>query len=246
MKKIDWKEIQIYYDNNHTWSDIIKEFKIANNTINRAIRKGELKLRTKSDANKLGHIKKPRKLTEETKKKISESRKKYLKENPDKVPYLLNHSQKESYPEKYFQTILKKSGLKYKRFLQISYYNIDFAFIDKGIDLEIDGDQHIVDQKVVKSNIERDKFLTNNGWKIIRILWSDYKRLKDEQKTEFIDNLLNHIKNSENDLSIMIDNKNYCECGKEIHKRSKKCNRCESIRRRTKKQSWPSGQATAS
>ena len=40
-----------------------------------------------------------KKHTEETKRKISEIRKKYLFENPDKVPYLLNHYSKgESYP----------------------------------------------------------------------------------------------------------------------------------------------------
>jgi len=42
------------------------------------------------------------KQTEETKNKISKSRKKYLFEHPDKVPYLINHSSKMSYPEKYF------------------------------------------------------------------------------------------------------------------------------------------------
>jgi hypothetical protein len=37
--------------------------------------------------------------TEEEKLKISLSRKKYLEEHPDKVPYKLNHHSKQSYPE---------------------------------------------------------------------------------------------------------------------------------------------------
>jgi len=45
---------------------------------------------------------KGKKLSDETKQKISKSRKEYLLNNPDKVPYLLNHSRNESYPEKYF------------------------------------------------------------------------------------------------------------------------------------------------
>lgn len=49
--------------------------------------------------------------TEEEKKQISESRKKYLQEHPDKVPYLLNHSSKMSYPEKYFMDLFKNEDI---------------------------------------------------------------------------------------------------------------------------------------
>lgn len=44
--------------------------------------------------------------TQETKDKISKARIKYLLEHPDKIPYLLNHSSNESYPEKYFNELL--------------------------------------------------------------------------------------------------------------------------------------------
>jgi hypothetical protein len=40
---------------------------------------------------------KGRKMSDEQKNKISESRKKYLMENPHMVPYKLNHSSKISY-----------------------------------------------------------------------------------------------------------------------------------------------------
>ena len=42
-------------------------------------------------------------LSEERKNKTSTSMKKFFKEHPDRVPYVLNHSSKESYPEKYFK-----------------------------------------------------------------------------------------------------------------------------------------------
>lgn len=45
--------------------------------------------------------------SEETKRKISEIRKKFLLEHPDKVPYKLNHSSKQSYPEKFFENFFK-------------------------------------------------------------------------------------------------------------------------------------------
>lgn len=50
-------------------------------------------------------------LTEEHKKKISAGRKKFLNEHPDMVPFKLNHSSKQSYPERYFQIIFKKEKL---------------------------------------------------------------------------------------------------------------------------------------
>lgn len=235
MKNINWEEVQKFYDDNHTWRDIQKEFGLSALTIDRAKKNGKFKTRNMSEANKLSNIKFPRTHTEETKKKISESRKKYLKENPDKVPYLLNHYSKgESYPEKYFQSIFEKNDLNYKRYLQISIYNLDFAFVDKGIDLEVDGDQHVLDKKIVKSNNERDEFLSNNGWNVIRILWSDYQRMKKDEKIKYVNELIDYIKGSNNNLPKIIDNNHYCiDCGKKIWKGSKRCSVCsnKSIKR---------------
>ena len=78
--KRDWNEIQKYYDDNHTWRDIIKHFKMSNETLIKAIKNNLLIIRTKSDANVTANIKKTRILSDKTKQKISESRKKYLKE----------------------------------------------------------------------------------------------------------------------------------------------------------------------
>ena len=100
--------------------------------------------------------------------KISISRKKYLIEHPDKVPYLLNHSSKKSYPEKLFEDALIKSnivGWIYN--YQNSIYQYDFAFPNLKIDVEIDGSTHNQD-KVKKIDKERDEFSISNGWKVIR------------------------------------------------------------------------------
>lgn len=85
---LNWKEIQNYYDDNHTWRDLKTKFKITDYIIIKAKKAGNFKSRSKSEANKLGYEKYPRTLSEETKKKISKSRIKYLEDNPDKVPYL--------------------------------------------------------------------------------------------------------------------------------------------------------------
>ena len=58
--------------------------------------------------------------SDKTKKLISERRIKYLLENPDKVPYLLNHSSKESYPEKYFNNVFTNEGMIFERYYRIA------------------------------------------------------------------------------------------------------------------------------
>lgn len=139
---------------------------------------------------------KNRQHTEETKKKLSTIRIQYLKQNPDKVPYVLNHSSRVSYPERYFDKIMKKTKLNYTKELQINLYSLDFAFIDLKVDLEIDGDQHYLDQKIVESDKRRTEYLNNQGWKVIRVRWSDYKKLTLKDRKKFIKDLINRIKNN--------------------------------------------------
>jgi very-short-patch-repair endonuclease len=134
-------------------------------------------------------------MTEETKKKISESRIKFLHENPHMVPYKLNHYSKgRSYAEEYWKAVLDSNNLVYDEQYQIGPYQLDFAFVDAKIDLEIDGDQHHLDPRVVKSDIRRNEYLESLGWEIIRVKWSDYQKL-DDKKT-FVDGIMNHLSGS--------------------------------------------------
>lgn len=135
--------------------------------------------------------------TEETKRKISEKRKKYLLENPDKVPYLLNHSSKISYPEKYFIKLFKEENINLQHHYRIHTYELDFCNLDKKIDLEIDGEQHYLDKKIQISDIKRNEYLKNLGWTIKRIRWSNYQKLTIEEKKLVI----NSIKELLNDKS---------------------------------------------
>lgn len=67
--------------------------------------------------------------------------------------------------------------------------------IDKKIDIEIDGDQHYTDKRIIESDKRRNKYLENIGWKIIRIGWSDYKKIiNEEDKKEYIDNIIKTIR----------------------------------------------------
>jgi very-short-patch-repair endonuclease len=118
---------------------------------------------------------KKRVLTEEHKLKISISRKKYLDENPGKIPYLLNHSSKESYPEKLFREFLEKNNIiGWKQEYPYKRYSLDFAFPDKKINIEIDGSTHNIESVSNKDKI-RDRTLKNDGWIVYRLSTKDVK-----------------------------------------------------------------------
>lgn len=135
--------------------------------------------------------------TEESKQKLSIARKKYLMNNPNKVPYLLNHSSNVSYPEKYFIDLFQKENICLQYHVRISTYELDFCDMERKIDLEIDGEQHYVDKRVVESDIKRNEYLTGLGWTIKRIRWSNYQKLTIEEKKLVI----NSIKELLNDKS---------------------------------------------
>jgi len=133
--------------------------------------------------------------TEETKKKISIKRRKYLEENPDKVPYLLNHYSKgKSYAEQYWQDILDKHCIEYVAEYRMSVYSLDFAIPDKKIDLEIDGNQHYQDNRIIESDKRRNNFLESKGWTVIRVNWSQYQSLDRPEKEQYVNNIVSHLK----------------------------------------------------
>ena len=127
-----------------------------------------------------------KKHTEETKQKISRSRKQYLLEHPEQVPYKLNHSSKESYPEMYFAELFRREELNlHKEYYCLGYY-LDFCDIKNKVDIEIDGEQHYVDPKIVAHDKIRTEALEAAGWKIFRVRWAEYKTMTEEQKHSLI------------------------------------------------------------
>ena len=111
-----------------------------------------------------------RKLTEEHKRKISAARKKFLDNNPDKVPYILAHSSKKSWPEKFFEELLVQNGITGWQYnYPFKRYRLDFAFPELKVDIEIDGSTHFLLDKVKQIDLERDTILKENGWRVLRI-----------------------------------------------------------------------------
>lgn len=128
-------------------------------------------IRSFSEATKIAHKKHPEsyKHTDECKKIMREKRLKWMKEHPEQTAWRLKNM---SYPEKCFQKILEDNGLDKKYLIYREYsvfpYFIDFAFINEKIAVEIDGSQHLLKERKERDD-EKDKLLTNKGWKILRI-----------------------------------------------------------------------------
>lgn len=137
-----------------------------------------------------------KKHSEETKDKISKSRKKFIEENPHMSPWVYSHyTKRKSYAERYWKKIFTTFGLNFEEQHPVSRYCLDFAVLEYKIDIEIDGEQHYHDQKIVKSDIRRTEYLESVGWKVIRIRWSDYKKLPTKHdRKQYIISILNEIR----------------------------------------------------
>lgn len=188
-KRYDWSLIQKDHDDGMTWRQLQEKYGVTSGSITSAKKRGCFISRNKSEALKLVP---GRPLTEDTKKKLSIARKKYLKENPDKVPYKLNHYSKgQSYPESYFEKWLLNEGISFISEQQVSIYSIDFRI--GNIALEIDGEQHYVDERIVKSNFYRDEYLKSLGIETVRVRWANYQKLSNNKKKDYLNNLLQKI-----------------------------------------------------
>lgn len=133
-------------------------------------------------------------LPENMKKKIGKGVKQFLIENPDMVPYKRNHSSKESYPEEYFSKLFQQEGIELVKQFPVHSYHLDFCDPDKKIAIEIDGDQHYLDLKIVEHDKIRNKFLEDNGWTIFRIKWSDYKKMTYSEKEQVVQKIKQLLK----------------------------------------------------
>jgi len=112
-------------------------------------------------------------LSEETKKKISDSMKKAHKEKRAHNIGECRWNNKPSYPESFFIKVIQNEFFdkKYTREYPFFKYSIDFAWVDKKLAIEIDGEQHETDIQQKHSDMRKDELLKENGWNILRIKW---------------------------------------------------------------------------
>jgi len=163
-----YQAIQNFYDLNHTFMEVCEHFKLTTLVLTKMIKKNLITTRKASETAKLrGNVGKNH--SEQTKQKISTARKKFLDKNPDKVPYRLNHSSKDSYPEMLFEHLLLEHNITgWVKKYQVGVYEYDFAFIQEKIDIEIDGSTHL-QEKVKSKDKQRDLITNSNGWIVVRI-----------------------------------------------------------------------------
>lgn len=147
-------------------------------------------IQTSIDNNQYGKTWRGKHLSAEHRAKTSASMKKFYKEHPELVPYKLHHSSKESYPEKYFNELFLKENISgFKRDYYVDGYYLDYAFLDKKVDFEVDGSQHYLDPRIIKHDKIRTQRLEALGWKTFRIDWRVWQKMNTSQKHEKIEEL---------------------------------------------------------
>lgn len=130
--------------------------------------------------------------TLESIQKISDGRKKWLKENPDKHPWKKN-SKFKSVPCEFLKNRLIKAGIHFVEEYQPvenRAYSCDIALIDKKIIIEINGNQHYSNpkQKVLAPYYqERHDIIKSLGWKIYELHYAEV------YKDDIVNNLIASI-----------------------------------------------------
>ena len=118
-------------------------------------------------------------VSEETRKKISNSMKKYY---CGSSIWRTQIEKRKSYAEQYFDDCFPEAEKNY----HVNRFFLDLAWPDRKVYLEVDGEQHYT-KEGLKRDKERDIILENEGWILIsRVRWSEFQKLSQEEKEDFI------------------------------------------------------------
>lgn len=140
----------------------------------------------KKNPNRVEYKNVGRKLTEEHKRKISETQKKNFKESGAKSIWHTRLENRKSFAEQYFDACFPNLKQNY----HVDRYFLDLANPEKKLYIEVDGEQHYNDQKVVEHDKVRTKRLEDLGWLCVqRIRWSEYRKLSKEEQESLIESL---------------------------------------------------------
>ena len=232
---LNYEEIQKSYNSGLSWREVSDIHNISVATIFLKVKEGFLKSRNLSEAAKIKRKNKQYKHTEESKKKISEARKKWLSENPDKHPWQNKSFVHSSIPCEKFKSFLKEEGIdfidEYMPLIHIGrFFRIDIAFPDKKIAIEVNGNQHYESNGELKLYYKnRQSLLEEHGWIVYQVHHTCC--FNSDKLSEF----MKLIKNSENKIEFDYFNyvprekkRHYCGCGKERSYKAKMCMVCKA------------------
>lgn len=175
-KEYNWQLIQETYDKGKSWRELRQIFNISMAKLNFARKNGFFKSRKPKETLKLKNFK-PAPMSQETRKKLSESRKNYLSKNK-----LHRWHNKSSYHSSWFCESVKKELIKRNIKFQEEYmplkninrfFAIDICLPEEKIGFELNGRQHYD----AKGNLlpyyqNRHDLIINNGWDLHEIKYN--------------------------------------------------------------------------
>jgi len=127
-------------------------------------------------------------MTDITKEKISKALKKYYEGKT-----IWYTSEKMSYAERYFSKIFTDASHNY----HVDRYFLDFAWVDKKLYVEVDGEQHYTPKGIAHDN-ERTTRLLKCGWRLLaRIRWSSYNKLDKNERKKFVKELIDKVRSAD-------------------------------------------------
>lgn len=117
-------------------------------------------------------------MSDDAKQKISASMKKAHAEGRAHNIGDCRWNNKPSYPEEWFITMMRNEfgqevDKDYYREVPFHRFSLDFAWPDKKLCIEIDGEQHERFQEQKERDVQKDKLLNEEGWKELRKSWKD-------------------------------------------------------------------------
>lgn len=124
-----------------------------------------------------------------TRQKLSLSMKRSIQEGKHKGWY----GRKDSYPERFWMSVLDSNNIPYIREYKVTKselglkepgcYFLDFYLLDKKIDIEIDGSQHLTEEQK-SHDAKRTSELESKGYIVYRINWRNPKANSELVKSD--------------------------------------------------------------
>ena len=124
--------------------------------------------------------------TEETKKKLSEIRRKNLENGIGN--HWVNPSIKRSYAEQYFFECFENAGLQFENNIWVGHYCLDFKVGNNYF--EVDGEQHYTEEGLKKDQ-RREEFLKTKNLKLVgRCRWSEFCKMPFTEKEKYVKDII--------------------------------------------------------